>query len=663
MQPALGTVNGPSGHNLPTGIVNWPVKTELPVPGKTGKSNSKSVQQEPVRPLRRLYQLSPWLAAAVFCVGVQVSGLAQNLNLLVYDLVITLRPKASGQALPITIIGITENDIGRLGWPIDDRYFCTAIDHLINGGALAVGFDLYRDKGVGPNQDCLRERFRTNPRLVSIFNLASDIPAIPGTPDSRQSYNDLSLDLDGVLRRDLVHVTGQEEAVVSFPLRVVEVASGNQNLRTELEAQSLADAWLSADAGGYHGYQDAAAGMQRMLEFREPGSFAFYSLSELLDRTVPKDAIANQIVLIGSTAASLRDLFLVPMSRFDNRAEQLTLPGVEVHALRVATLLAHQQGEPVSGWLMPGWGNLLLTLLAAGAGFGLGESFPRLRWSVLAVGISLVVLGGGLLGLLVINAWIGTTMPLVALSTFAGAALLRRGSASQHHAQQVKRLLGQATSPAVAQQLWEQRDQLLRDGRFEGRQLAVTVLFSDTANFTSLSEVLGPSALMDWLNRGMAYCVPAVTRRGGMVNKFTGDGMLAVFGVPVSNDPGAEAHAAIEAALDIRKGLTELNRSLRADGLPPMRLRIGIHSGIVLAGSMGSSERLEYAVIGDTVNCASRLESLDKHRHIGVVRILVSSATRELLRPELDGQLRWLEWGTMSVKGRNEELRVSELQV
>jgi adenylate cyclase len=613
--------------------------------------------------LRLLNQLSPWLGAAVICVGVQASGLAQNLNLLVYDLAISLRSKASAQALPITIIGITENDISRLGWPIDDRYFCTAIDHLIDGGALAVGFDLYRDKGVGPDQDCLREQFRTNPRLVSIFNLASDIPAIPGTPDNRQSYNDLSLDLDGVLRRDLVHVTDQEEAVVSFPLRVVEVATGSQTLRAGLEDQRIADAWLSADAGGYHRYQDAAAGMQRMLEFREPGTFTFYSLSELLDQSLPDGAIANQIVLIGSTAASLRDLFLVPMSRFDNRAEQLTLPGVEVHALRVATLLAHQQGEPVSGWLMPGWGNLLLTLLAAGAGLGLGESFPRLRWSVLAVGTILVVLAGGLVGLLLANAWIGTTMPLVALSTFAGAAWLRRGSASQHHAQQVQRLLGQATSPAVAQQLWEQRDQLLRDGRFEGRQLAVTVLFSDTANFTSLSEVLGPSALMDWLNRGMAYCVPAVTRRGGMVNKFTGDGMLAVFGVPVSNDPAAEAQAAIEAALDIRKGLSELNRSLHADGLPAMRLRIGIHSGIVLAGSMGSSERLEYAVIGDTVNCASRLESLDKERHIGVVRILVSSATRELLGPELDGKLRWLEWGTMSVKGRNEELRVSELQV
>ena len=605
---------------------------------------------------------APYLGAVVVVAGVQLSGLAQTLDLLLHDLTTTLRPKPSAAALPITLIGIEETDIRRLGWPIDDALLCRALDQLLQNGARAVGLDLYRDQGVGPAQACLRRRFASHPKLVSIFNLASEIPAIPGTPPQRQSYNDLSLDLDGVLRRDLVHVSGQDEATVSFPLRVVEVATGDPSLRERLETNRLSDAWLGANAGGYHRYADAAAGMQRMLEFRQPGSFPLYSLSALLEGAVPATAIRNRIVLIGSTAASLRDQFVVPMSRFHHGGERFALPGVEIHALRVATLLSHQQGVRPPGWLMPGWGNLLLTLAAAGLGVTLGEAFRSLRWSVLAVVGSALVLAAGLVGLQFQQVWIGTTMPLVALTGLAGAGWLRRGAASQEHAQQVQRLLGQATSPAVAQQLWEQRDQLLRDGRFKGRQLPVTVLFSDTANFTSVSEGLSPSALMEWLNRGMAKCAPAVTRRGGMVNKFTGDGMLAVFGVPVSNNPAAEAQAAIEAALEIRRGLTALNQQLEAEGLPAMRLRIGLHSGPVLAGSMGSSERLEYAVIGDTVNCASRLESLQKERHSGVVRILVSSATRELLGPAIDQALPWLSWGPLQVKGRQEPLLVSELQ-
>jgi len=174
---------------------------------------------------------------------------------------------------------------------------------------------------------------------------------------------------------------------------------------------------------------------------------------------------------------------------------------------------------------------------------------------------------------------------------------------------------------------------------------------------------LSPAELLAWLNRGMAHCVPAVTRRGGMVNKFTGDGMLAVFGAPLSSGCGADALAAIEAALEIGAGLDQLNQDLAAEGAPAMRMRIGIHSGTVLAGSMGSSERLEYAVIGDAVNCASRLESLEKHRHDNLLRVLVSSTTRELLEADLDGTLPWRDWGAIQVKGRQEPLQVSELRM
>ena len=616
------------------------------------------------RPAQLLLRIGPYLVALAVLALLRQSGLAQTVDLALYDLITSRREAPSGLDSPITLIGIEESDIQRYGWPIDDGLFCRGIDGLRRGGASAIGFDLYRDQGVGPEQQCLRDRFRQEPTLVSIFNVASGIAAVPGTPAERQSYNDLSLDADGVLRRDLVHVTGQDEATVSFAMRVMEVATGDRSIRGSIDAGSDDDAWLAADAGGYHNEAEAGLGLQRMLLYRQPGSYRRYTLAQWLENSIPADAIRDQIVLIGSTAPSLRDLFEVPFSRFHSGVEMFQLPGLEIHANRIATLLDSRSNSAALIWTMPGWGNRLLLVVSLLAGLALGEAIPTLRRSVLVVTALAGAGAAGLLGLLFWSqVWVGTALPLTGLLSMAGAAWLRRGAVSQQHSQQIRRLLGQATSPAVAQQLWDQREELLSNGRFEGQQLPITVLFTDTASFTSVSERLSPRELMDWLNRGMAICVPAVTRRGGMVNKFTGDGMLAVFGVPVRQDPTAEAAAALEAAREIQAGLERLNAELLQEGAPEMRVRAGIHSGEALVGSMGSADRIEYAVIGDTVNCASRLESLDKQRHQGVMRVLLSSNTLDILDPTIRQQLQLESWGSVQVKGRDEPLEVSELRM
>ena len=613
--------------------------------------------------IRNLLQTTgPYLAALGVVVLLKNTGLAQTVDLVIYDLITSQRSQESGQDQPITLIGIEERDIQRFGWPIDDGLFCDAFDALNAGGATAIGFDIYRDKGVGANQQCLRDRFRDEPTLISIFNVAANIAAVPGTPPERQSYNDMSLDGDGVVRRDLVHVAGQDEATVAFPLRVLEVATGDRSLRKALDSDTHKGAWLTANGGGYHNEIDAGLGIQRLLRFREPGSYASYSLAELLDGKVPEEMIRGQIVLIGSTAPSLRDLFEVPHTRFHRGESLFEISGVEIHANRVATLMDERNGNLIQGWIMPGWGNLLLLIGFAGSGLLLGERIEKQRLSIFAVVLLTAGAAGGLGILLWNHIWIGMTMPITGLLSFSGAAWLRRGVESQHHSEQVQRLLGQTTSPAVAQQLWEQRDELLNDGRFKGQQLPITTLFTDTASFTSVSEGMSPRELMDWLNRGMEICVPAVTQRDGMVNKFTGDGMLAVFGVPLPGDPSAEAQAAIEAAFEINSELERLNAELKSEGAPTMRVRMGIHSGEALVGSMGSAERLEYAVIGDAVNCASRLESYDKNRHEGVLRVLLSSTTLALLPTECRASLRLDYWGQVQVKGRDEPLDVSELK-
>jgi len=607
--------------------------------------------------------------AALILWGLEKSRILQSINLLVYDYITHLSPTPSGQTKPIVIIGISEGDIKTYGWPIDDSLLCAGIDRLSKDGVTAIGLDLYRDKGIGAQQNCLRETIKNNPKFVSIFNVADAIDPIPGAPIAQQGYNDLVIDEDGVVRRDLVHVGGQDERFVTLPMRLLEITTGQNQLRKQLEAGVGKDSWLSSDSGGYYGLD--AAGFQQMLPFAKPGSYRFWTLKQLLSGEIPAQSVRGTVALIGSTAPSLRDLFQVPHTRFQKSASLALMPGVEIHANRLAALMA-RQAKPQESKIRTSsveFTNVLIlfaALLSALATERISPIRRGLLLLMLLIGSWLVV---GSLALLLLHVWLELSETAVALLLFGGTGLLRRGALAQVQRQQVERLLGQTTSPAVAEQLWSQRETLLSHGRFEGRQLPVTVIFSDTRNFTTVSEGLSPAALLNWLNRCMAYCVPAITNRGGMVNKFTGDGFMAVYGAPIGLGAAGDARAALQTALEIQQGMEQLNTELEATGDPPIAIRLGIHSGPVLAGSMGCSERLEYAVIGDTVNCASRLESLEKERHDNLCRILISEETRNLLDQEVAAtdeewirRLIWMDWGSMKVKGREEPLRIWELR-
>ena len=145
-----------------------------------------------------------------------------------------------------------------------------------------------------------------------------------------------------------------------------------------------------------------------------------------------------------------------------------------------------------------------------------------------------------------------------------------------------------------------------------------------------------------------------------MVNKFTGDGFLAVFGVPVPQEPTKSASQAIHCAACLQDVVQELAETLRQQGSPELKLRVGLHSGEVIAGSMGSSERMEFAVIGDVVNVCARLEALEKERMPSSCRVLLSNQTKELL-PQAQ-QVKLLSWGVLPVKGRSQPVAVYELE-
>ncbi len=609
-----------------------------------------------LRPLRRLI---PYAIASGLLLGLQHSPVLETANLLAYDLALHLRNRTNevgddSLAWPIMVVGINEADLQQYSWPLDDKLLCTALQRIDALGASAIGLDLYRDQA----KPCLQQEIQRNPRLISIRNEADGVAAIPGTPAQQQAFNDLVMDPDRVVRRDLVHVGGQEEALHSLPLRLLETAAELPELDQRLE-QLPAHHWLGEESGGYRNLD--SAGYQTMLSVYPPGRYPSFSLADLLEGKIPAEQIHGRVVLIGSTARSLRDLFEIPHSRFTQGSQFFEVPGVELHAQRLESLQRLLQNAQPELQAARGWQRTLLAVAMALLGVVIAERPSRIRRSVLLLLIAAAALSALVFSLTTMGMWVGLTMPYFSLVLVGGSGILGRGVESQRHQQEMRRLLGQTTSPAVAQQLWDQREDLIKDGRFAGREQWVTVLISDTCNFTGLSEQLPPSNLMRWLNRGISIGVQAVTNRGGMVNKFTGDGMLAVFGAPLSNGADVDAANAVDAALAIQHQIADLNRSLIEEGQPAMRIRIGIHSGMVITGSLGSSERLEYAVIGDTVNCASRLESLQKERHEGVVRVLLSSETQALLN-ELPPQVHSETWGAMRVKGRQDPLEVIELK-
>ena len=608
---------------------------------------------------RTLRRLIPYAVASGLLVGLQHSPVVETANLLVYDLALHLRNRtndAGDETLtwPITVVGIDEADLERYSWPLDDNLLCSALQRIDALGARAIGLDLYRDQA----KPCLQQEIQRNPRLISIRNEADGIAAIPGTPARQQAFNDLVMDADRVVRRDLVHVGGQDEAVRSLPLRLLETAAESPGLDQRLEL--LQDHhWLAEESGGYRNLD--SAGYQTMLPVYPPGRYPSLSLADLLEGKVTAEQIRDRVVLIGSTARSLRDLFEIPHSRFTQGSQFFEVSGVELHAQRLEALQRLLQNEQPELVTAQGWQRALLTLAMALLGVVIAERPSRIRRSVLLLFIAAAALSAVVFSLTITGIWVGLTMPYFSLVLVGSSGILGRGVESQRHQQEMRRLLGQTSSPAVAQQLWEQREDLIKDGRFTGREQWVTVLFSDICSFTGLSEQLPPSSLMQWLNRGISIGVKAVTSRGGVVNKFTGDGMLAVFGAPVSSGADKDAANAVAAALAIQQQIADLNRSLTKEGQPAMRIRIGIHSGKVITGSLGSSERLEYAVIGDTVNCASRLESLQKERHEGLVRVLLSSETQVLLKA-LPPQVQSETWGAISIKGRQDPLEVIELK-
>lgn len=363
-------------------------------------------------------------------------------------------------------------------------------------------------------------------------------------------------------------------------------------------------------------------------------SFAQHQKGEtpLLDPALFKD----KIVFIAATAAGTYELRVTPLSPFT--------PGVLIHMAALDNLL---QGDALRE--APRWVFVVATLMLC---LGMAWSFMLLRawgWKlVVGFGLALAYYA------LVIHAftghmlWVELVFPLGAWGvTFAASATVEYVTEGRQR-RQLRAVFDKYMSAEVVDEVMRHPEQV----KLGGDRKELTVFFSDVAGFTTISEQLSPEELVTLLNKYLSAMTKIIRVHRGNVNKYLGDGIMAIFGAPLG-DPN-HASLACYAALESQETLARLRQEWKAEGYPEIVARIGINSGPLVVGNMGSEERLEYTVMGDSVNLASRLEGANKFYD---TLILLGPRTYELAKADIEAR----PVDLLRVKGKKEPVQVYEL--
>ena len=356
------------------------------------------------------------------------------------------------------------------------------------------------------------------------------------------------------------------------------------------------------------------------------GSYRYISAVDVLNGKVDKEALTGRIVLVGTSAPGLLDLRSSPVGA--------TYPGVEMHANMIAGML--DNSIKVKPGYMMGAEALLLLLVGATMILLLPRLSPN-RATLLALSMLVLV---AVIGFATWS-W-GLVLPLasllwliVGLYTFNMAWGFFVESRTKR---QFADLFGQYVPPELVDEMTKDPERY----SMAGRNAELTVLFSDVRNFTTLSEGLDPKELTELMNTYLGAMTTLVRQRRGTLDKYIGDAIMAFWGAPV-NDP-EHARNAVLAAIEMQAALRGLDPAFKARGWPVLHIGVGINTGVMTVGDMGSPVRKSYTVMGDAVNLASRLEGLTKQYGVGILvgeetqKTLTDMVFREVDRVQVKGK-------------------------
>ena len=562
---------------------------------------------------RVLSKLLVCLAAAALAAGLYSVGVLDRLEADTVDARFSVR--GTEPATDVAVVEIDGSSLSEIGerWPISRLHHARVVRRLRAAGVRQIAYDVQFTEPTNPRAD------------FALFDAIADAPGTVlsttevgprGTTNvlggdrqlakigARAANTLLPTEAGGVIRRFPHELDGLE----SFA-----VATGEEVLGRQVSRDGFDDTGAYID---YHG---------------PPGTVPTYGFADVMKGRVPARALRGKVVVVGASAPSLQDVHASATS-----GDEL-MAGPEIQANAISTVL---RGVPLRD-SAPALDLVLILLMAAVAPLA-SLRLPGRPTAAICLGALAAFLGGAYLAFDA-GTVLSAVYPLAALAFSSVGTLGLDYLWTSRERRRTRALFARFVPEAVVADLVARSS----GEPLPGSRMEATVMFCDLRGFTRFAEHRPAEQVVHVLNRYLGTMSEAILECGGTVVSFMGDGIMAVFGSPIER--GDHADAAFAAARDILgPRLQELNRWLAAQGMGPFHMGVGLNSGEVMSGNVGSERRLEYAAIGDTTNVAARLESNTKGVPGG---LLLGDSTysrltsgRELLR----------EHGALPVSGREE---------
>ncbi|PIT92796.1 MAG: hypothetical protein COU08_00510 [Candidatus Harrisonbacteria bacterium CG10_big_fil_rev_8_21_14_0_10_42_17] len=523
-------------------------------------------------------------------------------------------------ASDIVIVAIDDESIQQIGqWPWERNVFAQLITALDTASVIGidVNFKEPSQRGIADDQALASAIRNSNAPVVLSTDLQENGETRGPLQELKQAaevgFTNILTSPDAIVRNMIVEKNG----VPNFGFQIKKT----QKPEKEDELKNI------------------FRKTPRIYFYGQKETFPIISTYAILEGTIPKAFIQNKIILIGATAPDLQDFHKTSVG---------IMSGIELQANIIQTLedenlLRENKALNVAS-------IILLTLIAAGITLSLKKFLPLLLTLVgVLVAYNLVAFIG-----FNVRTILDLLYPNSAFILTAGATIAAQYITTKKEKQFIQSSFSRYLAPQVIDELVEDPGKLT----LGGERKKLTILFSDIRGFTSISEKMSPEELTHFLNHYLTNMTMIVLKRNGLVDKFIGDAIMALWGTPLANKK--QARDGVQAALEMIESLEKFNNEPEHKDQPDIKIGIGLHTGDAIVGNMGSETRFDYTAMGDNINLASRIEGLNKPygTQIIVSEALLNELTEEDKR-ELNITAREID--QVQVKGKKNGVKIFEI--